>query len=214
MGQLVRYIHLNPVKAGMVAACEDYPYSSHQTYIGMTEADIVDVDPVLRLFGVKRREAAQRFAQYVNGARDYDEAFTILDGGRILGSDEFVDATIHRIGETGKVYKPTDGRLGREVVRIDEAALIASAEQVFDLPREYFLGSGNRHRNAVLVKEAILASGCRIGASLAELSRLIGLTASTASRRHDSAQVRLKNDENFKTHVSRVVEQYHKNKCN
>ena len=96
----------------------------------------------------------------------------------------------------------------------DEAALIASTEQVFELPRPYFVGSGNRHRHAVFVKEALLASGCRIGASLALLSRLIGLNASTASRRHDSARLRLQNDENFSTKVSLVVKQYHGNKCN
>lgn len=214
MGQLVRYIHLNPVKAGMVAACEDYPYSSHRAYLDMEAAGIIDVDPVLRLFGVKRPEAAQRFAQYVNGARDYDEAFTLSDGGRILGSEEFVDAAIHRIGDTGMVYKPTDGRLDRKLVEIDEAALIASTEQVFELPRQYFVGSGNRHRNAVFVKEVLLASGCRIGASLAALSRLVGLNTSTASRRHDSARLKQENDENFKSHVSRVVKQYHVHKCN
>jgi REP element-mobilizing transposase RayT len=30
MGQLVRYIHLTPVKANMVARAEDYPHSSHR----------------------------------------------------------------------------------------------------------------------------------------------------------------------------------------
>ena len=29
MGELVRYIHLNPVRARMVTRAEDYPYSSH-----------------------------------------------------------------------------------------------------------------------------------------------------------------------------------------
>ena len=33
--QTSRYIHLNPVKAGMVENPEDYPWSSYQTMIGM-----------------------------------------------------------------------------------------------------------------------------------------------------------------------------------
>jgi len=31
---VVRYIHLNPVRAHMVSAPEDYPYSGHLGYLG------------------------------------------------------------------------------------------------------------------------------------------------------------------------------------
>lgn len=35
---LVKYIHLNPVKAKIVAKAADYPFSSHRAYIGITLA--------------------------------------------------------------------------------------------------------------------------------------------------------------------------------
>ena len=35
MGELVRYIHLNPVRAKMVRKAEKYPYSSQRAYLGM-----------------------------------------------------------------------------------------------------------------------------------------------------------------------------------
>lgn len=98
---------------------------------------------------------------FVAGARDYDDEFSLSDGGRMLGSEEFVDAMIHRLGDTGKPYKPTDGRLGlTPPTDFDGAALIAAIEQVFELPREYFMGASRRHRSAVLIKEALLMSGC------------------------------------------------------
>ena len=31
---LVRYVHLNPVRAGLAARAEDYPYSGHRAYLG------------------------------------------------------------------------------------------------------------------------------------------------------------------------------------
>src|SRR5436305_4030184 len=65
MGELVRYIHLNPVRAKMVARAEDYPYSSQRAYLGIEPEGIVDADPVLRLFGPKRKIAREQFAQYV-----------------------------------------------------------------------------------------------------------------------------------------------------
>lgn len=55
LSELVRYIHLNPVRAGMVTRPEDYEYSSHRAYLGMEPAGIVDVDPVLRHFGARKK---------------------------------------------------------------------------------------------------------------------------------------------------------------
>ena len=34
LSELVRYIHLNPVRAGIVSRPEDYKYSSHRAYLG------------------------------------------------------------------------------------------------------------------------------------------------------------------------------------
>ena len=48
---LVRYIHLNPVRAGLVAGAEEYPYSSHVAYLrGMTTL-VVDPALVLNMLG-------------------------------------------------------------------------------------------------------------------------------------------------------------------
>src|SRR5438128_8424323 len=63
--ELVRYIHLNPVRAGMVVEPEQYEYSGHRAYLGLESTDIVDIDPVLRHFGVKKRVARQRYRQFV-----------------------------------------------------------------------------------------------------------------------------------------------------
>jgi hypothetical protein len=47
---LVRYVHLNPVRAGLVVHPEDYPYSGHRAYLGGAPG-YVDPTPVLRLVG-------------------------------------------------------------------------------------------------------------------------------------------------------------------
>src|SRR6185503_5774088 len=54
LAELVRYIHLNPVRAKMVSEPEEYAYSSHRAYLGLEAAGIVDVEPVLRHFGAKK----------------------------------------------------------------------------------------------------------------------------------------------------------------
>ena len=46
-----RYIHLNPVRAGMVANPEDYRWSSYRMFIGQESADLVDPRPLLSQLG-------------------------------------------------------------------------------------------------------------------------------------------------------------------
>src|SRR5947207_5658415 len=43
--ELVRYIHLNPVRAGMVDLPEQYEYSGHRAYLGLESTSLVDLDP-------------------------------------------------------------------------------------------------------------------------------------------------------------------------
>ena len=43
MKQLIRYIHNNPVKAGMVSKVQEYKWSSMKEYFG-TEIQLVDKD--------------------------------------------------------------------------------------------------------------------------------------------------------------------------
>ncbi len=102
LAELVRYIHLNPVRAGMVTMPEEYPYSSHRAYLGLQPDDLTAVDPVIRLFGSKRESAIEHFKTYVLAETGLvaSEAFDSPAEGYILGSEEFVDSTIHRIGDT------------------------------------------------------------------------------------------------------------------
>jgi REP element-mobilizing transposase RayT len=48
---LIRYIHLNPVRAGLVSRAEDYPHSSHVAYLRGRSTTLVDPAPVLRVVG-------------------------------------------------------------------------------------------------------------------------------------------------------------------
>jgi len=68
LSELVRYIHLNPVRAGIVTRPEDYKYSSHRAYLGLEAAGIVDVDPVLRHFGASQEVARDRYRKFVAAA--------------------------------------------------------------------------------------------------------------------------------------------------
>ncbi len=47
---LVRYIHLNPAAAGLVANIIDWPYSNYPDMLGLRKGTLCDAEPVLQYF--------------------------------------------------------------------------------------------------------------------------------------------------------------------
>jgi putative transposase len=60
-----RYIHLNPMDAGIVADPAAYPWSSHQHYLGAPAPGWLCVDQVLDKFGGSRQEAVAAYLAYL-----------------------------------------------------------------------------------------------------------------------------------------------------
>jgi len=64
---VIRYIHNNPVKAGMVSKPEDYCWSSIQAYYGRPEnpTGLTDVGFILGIFTEERSDAMHRFREHM-----------------------------------------------------------------------------------------------------------------------------------------------------
>ncbi len=58
------YLHLNPCRAGLVAHPADYPWTSYRAYVSGGPV-IVDVRPVLEIFGENLRRSRQAYAALV-----------------------------------------------------------------------------------------------------------------------------------------------------
>lgn len=94
--ELVRYIHLNPVRAGIVTAPQEYAYSGHQAYLRQAVTPWLTCEFTLRLFAPEptaARRAYQRFVLAGIGARPNCE-LTVgrSDEPRVLGSDRFLES--------------------------------------------------------------------------------------------------------------------------
>jgi hypothetical protein len=66
--ELVRYIHLNPLRAKTVKSqieFDKYPYSGHSALMGKVKREFQDTDYVLRLFGEKLPAARKAYRVYV-----------------------------------------------------------------------------------------------------------------------------------------------------
>jgi REP element-mobilizing transposase RayT len=204
LGELVRYIHLNPVRAKMVRKPENYPYSSHRAYIGTEPAGIVDVDPVLRFFAVRKAVARERFAKHVAAGLKLGhlaEMYSTPSG--VLGSEEFVDSMIHRIGD----FVPK-GKSKTAQIEFDPEALITAVENVCGVARQESCGKAKGAR-VIAAKEVLILSGRRLGASATMLSGLMGLDIANISRRHDAAIRKMTEDPSLSQTISQVIADYH-----
>jgi len=124
--ELVRYIHLNPLRSGLVddiAALDDYPWSGHSVILGNKTMGEQAVDEVLSLFGKRRREARAKYRQFVadgvalgkreelGGGRGLSRKVPEESGGenydpRILGSGEFIEGLRTRQGLEAHLSQP------------------------------------------------------------------------------------------------------------
>ncbi|MBW2524834.1 MAG: hypothetical protein JRI23_11690 [Deltaproteobacteria bacterium] len=59
--QLIAYVHLNPVTAGLVAAPTEYRWSGHREVLGILKDPLVSVDDVLAVYGEGREEATSAY---------------------------------------------------------------------------------------------------------------------------------------------------------
>jgi putative transposase len=210
LAELVRYIHLNPVRANMVGNPEDYEYSSHRQYLGLPAADIVDVDPVLRHFGARKEIARKAFRRFVMAGmkQGHRSEFYLADEGQILGDDEFVDAMIHRIGETESRLK-SNKSAAIMTRKFDAVALMVAAERNFGLAKAKICGPG-KGRLVMQAKEAMILVGRRQGASVKELSTLVGIGISGVSRRHDAGRRKVQENGSLRAVTDQLETDYHR----
>jgi REP element-mobilizing transposase RayT/predicted DNA-binding protein YlxM (UPF0122 family) len=90
--ELSRYIHLNPVRANMVAAPEEYRWSSYLDYIGARKRpEWLEISFVLDCFG-KGEDRFRKYRGFVEEllGSEYDSPFSGVVASTILGSESFV----------------------------------------------------------------------------------------------------------------------------
>lgn len=110
--ELVRYIHLNPLRAGMITNLEEmdvYPWSGHAVLIGKRQFDVQDTGAILERFGIKTTTARRNYRQFISDGIKTGRRDDLVGGGlkrsqgerpnneyesfdeRVLGGGDFVD---------------------------------------------------------------------------------------------------------------------------
>jgi len=100
--QLVRYIHCNPVRAGLCAAAADSEWSSYNAYAGKVVIPWLHQDEVLGRFSediASARRLFQAFTEEGYGEARRAEFHVGSHQGRILGADAFAEQSLNAAGE-------------------------------------------------------------------------------------------------------------------
>ncbi len=108
--ELVRYIHLNPVRAGLCEAASDSDWSSHNAYMGRTTLPWLYVREVLGRFSGDKSRARQLLQFFTDEGGDdsgWPEFHSGSHQGRILGDDAFAERALHAAGQPVGVKPPS-----------------------------------------------------------------------------------------------------------
>jgi REP element-mobilizing transposase RayT/transposase-like protein len=96
--ELSRYVVLNPVRAGMVAAPGDWPWSSYRATVGEVPApEFLETDGVLRAFAEERTAAVAGYRRFVVEGIGAASPWQALKSQIYLGSERFVERMQARI---------------------------------------------------------------------------------------------------------------------
>ena len=127
---LSRYIHLNPVRAGVASYAWNYTGSSCRYFVGSQSApDLLEINRILGGFGRKRTVARQSYAAYLTEA-DQANPFDDVVGGSLLGSKNFIEW----VGSTFLSVKKKD----REVPQLKELKPRPGVETIVEEVAKHF----------------------------------------------------------------------------
>jgi len=202
--ELVRYIHLNPIRANTVpnmSKLDGYPWCGHAVIMGRRKHDWQDRVYVLRWFGKKEKGAKNNYRRYVQEGISLGDRPELVGGGlirslggwsnvlsmrrhgardlsdeRILGNGNFVE----------QIIKEADNRVKRQLPKNSQQKIIEKIIQEIcdnrgvDIKE---LSSGSRRR---FVSEARRIIARRLveeyGIPLSEIARRVGVSTSAVSK--------------------------------
>jgi len=202
--ELVRYIHLNPLRTKLVAGIgklNQYKYSGHSALMGKRKCEWQDTRYVLSYFSKQIAVARRRYLSYVEAGIDQGRRPELVGGGlirslggwaeakrlrlrgqdrvkgdqRILGDSDFVLDVLAEADEKFDRYYELKS-LGYDLNKV-----AARVSEMYGIDERYILSKG-RQRQRVDARSLLSYWAVReLGMSLTELARRFGMSPSALS---------------------------------
>ncbi len=201
---LIRYIHLNPLRAGLIKTLEEldrYRWCGHSEVIGKRECPWMDTDYALLQFSDSKRKARHEYRRFVGDGIGMGRQPELTGGGlirskggwsqvvsarrsgrkeeydeRILGSGDFVNVILKEAEEKTRLQLKLR-RTGKTLSKIIDQ----ECDRLNISPLEIKGGSRRRTVSALWVRIAKRGLD-ELGLSLAEIARHVGVSTSGIAR--------------------------------
>jgi len=141
-----RYIHNNPMKAGLVGRSEDYPWSSYRAYIYKDEESIrlINRDLLIGIFSNDQEDAVKQLIAFTNEAED----------------DQLIDVDYNKVEKSTSI---TDTEVRDQTIEI-----LKQYEESID----YLRSCQNKKERNIRIREIKEYTG----ASVRQLSNILGIS--------------------------------------
>jgi REP element-mobilizing transposase RayT len=201
--ELVRYIHLNPLRANLVKDYGDlgrYRYCGHGFILGNRRNDWQDTDYVLMCFSKRRKPAQRQYKEYVSDGIEKGRRPDLVGGGlirslggwsearklgkgervkgdeRILGDSQFVLDTLKAAGER------FERRYELKALGYDLDALAERVGEIFDIDASEIFSSG-KYKRIIKPRSVFCFWAVReLGETATSLSKRLSLTQPGVSK--------------------------------
>ena len=188
---LVRYIHLNPIRANMVQNLDEYPYSGHRSYAEGRVSEVLEPRRVLDMLG--GRAGYRRFVQ--EGLKDgHREDYYRVEDQRFLGAEEFAQKLKRKSNEEEIPVrkKPLSVALRRAARAVEvEPQVLEGADRGWEVSQSRALVG------YVLIR--------RLGYKLSDVSRCLGRDLATVSSLVSRIAVRMNENETLRKQAVRLA---------
>ena len=197
--ELVRYIHLNPVRAkvvGDIGSLDGYSFCGHSALMGKQKRPWQQNDYVLSYFGKSVSDARKRYLEYVQSGFNQGRRPELTGGGlikglggwkvvrkirlkgqdrvksdvRILGDSDFVTRILEEANEKLDRHYELKSR-GYDLTKVEERVM-----EIFGIKRDVIYSSGRRQQQmqarSLFCHWAVDESGM----SRTEIARCLGMT--------------------------------------
>jgi putative transposase len=202
--ELVRYIHLNPLRANIVnglKSLDHYPYSGHSAIMGKLKTNWQDTDYVLGWFGKRVKSARSHYHDFIKEGISMGKRPDLIGGGlvrsaggwlnliemrrakvfvkgdeRILGKGDFVEQMLQ---EAGEVFEKKSLLLtqGWDVDKLAEHVATILNMDISDVC------SAGKYRHIVKARSLLCYWAVReLGVSMASLSKRLNISPAAVTQ--------------------------------
>jgi REP element-mobilizing transposase RayT len=202
--ELVRYIHLNPLRAGLVGSMQQldrYPYCGHAIIMGKSSNDWQNTQYVLSLFDQNAASARRAYREFVSKGVKMDRRPDLVGGGmvrsvggwknlksirkqamhmkgdeRILGDRDFVSSVLDEQNER------LERQYRLEAAGVDFDNLASYVARLFELNPQELLKPSRQHERVLARSLLCYWAVSELKMNGVDVGRRINLSKSSVSR--------------------------------